>query len=54
MTYQTTILPVIQQICDLDGTINADEYDLSRTPPLQAPKPIEDLLSSNDDHLVEN
>src|SRR5258706_588614 len=22
MTYQTTILPVIQQICDLDGTIN--------------------------------
>ncbi len=41
--YQTTILPVVQHICDLDGTINADEYDLSRTPPLRAPKPVEDL-----------
>jgi DNA recombination protein RmuC len=41
--YRTTILPVVQQICDLDGTINADEYGLSRTPPLRASKPIEDL-----------
>ena len=41
--YQTTMFPVVQQICDLDGTINADEYDLSRTPSLRAPKPIEDL-----------
>jgi DNA recombination protein RmuC len=42
-TYQTAILPVIQKICDLDGTIDADQYDLSRTPPLRVPKPIEDL-----------
>jgi len=41
--YQTTILPVVQHICDLDGTINADEYDLSRTPPLRAPKSVDDL-----------
>ena len=27
-TYQITILPVIQQICDLDEIINAEEYDL--------------------------
>ena len=43
--YQTTILPVVQHICDLDGTINADEYDVSRTPPLRAPKPVEDLAA---------
>ncbi len=54
MTYQTTILPVIQQICVLDGTINADEYNLSRTPPLQAPKPTEDLLTPTEEHLAEN
>jgi DNA recombination protein RmuC len=53
-TYQTTILPVIQQICDLDGTINAQEYDLSRTPPLQNPKPIEDLLTQAEEHLTES
>ncbi len=40
--YQTSILPVVQQICELDETINADVYDLSRTPPLRAPKSIED------------
>lgn len=54
VTYQTTILPVIQQICDLDETINAEEYDLSRTPPLQAPKSVEDPLTQNEEHLAEN
>src|SRR5258708_10750403 len=41
--YQTTMFPVVQQICDLDGTINTHASDLSRTPSLRAPKPIEDL-----------
>ena len=41
-TYQTTILPVLQQICDLDGTTNANEYDLSRIPPS-----IEEKLAEN-------
>lgn len=53
-TYQTTILPVIQQICDLDGTINTNEYDLSRIPPLQAPQPIKDLPTSIEEQLAEN
>lgn len=53
-TYQATILPVVQQICDLDGTINADEYDLSRVSSLQAPKPIEDLLILLEEQIAEN
>ncbi|GHO72597.1 hypothetical protein KSD_03680 [Ktedonobacter sp. SOSP1-85] len=54
MIYQKTLFPVIQQICDLDGTINADEYDLSSTPPLQASKPVEDVLSPTEEHLAED
>jgi len=53
-SYQTTILPVIQQLCDLDGTINAREYDLSRASPLQTPKPIEDLSVPTKENIAEN
>lgn len=33
-TYQTTVLPVIQQICDLDGTSAGSAYDFSSVQPL--------------------
>ena len=39
---------------DLPDLCRGNEYDLSRTPPLQAPKPIEDLLTLTEEHLAEN
>lgn len=42
VTYQTTILPVIQQIRDLDGTISTSLYDFSSMQPLVGPQNIEE------------
>jgi DNA recombination protein RmuC len=40
--YQNTIFPVVQLICELDGTGNADEYDLSGMAKFRAPKQVLD------------
>jgi hypothetical protein len=41
--YQNTIFPIVQLICELDGTDDADEYDQSSMPKLRAPKQVVDL-----------
>jgi RmuC family len=41
--YQHSIFPVVQLICELDGTGDANEYDLSGMSKLRAPKQVVDL-----------
>jgi DNA anti-recombination protein RmuC len=41
--YQNTIFPIVQLICELDGTSDADEYDLSSMPKFRAPRQVLEL-----------
>ena len=41
--YQNTIFPIVQLLCELDGTGDANEYDLSGMPKFRAPQQVLEL-----------